>query len=62
VLYTPGFATAHSTQRNRALLADVRGALGPCLNVFLFTQYCWSQSEAGPVATIGGLLGMVIQT
>lgn len=28
------------------LLADVRGALGPCLNVFLVTQQHWSQSRS----------------
>ena len=44
------------------LLADVRGALGPYLNVFLVTQQHWSQSEVGLVTTIGGLLGLVVQT
>lgn len=44
------------------LLADVRGALGPYLNVFLVTQQRWSQSEVGLVTTIGGLLGLVVQT
>jgi MFS family permease len=44
------------------LLADVRGALGPYLNVFLVTQRHWSQSEVGLVTTIGGLLGLVVQT
>jgi len=39
------------------LLADVRGALGPYLNVFLVTQQHWSQSEVGLVTTIGGLIG-----
>ena len=29
------------------LLADVRGALGPYLNVFLITQQHWSQSSVG---------------
>jgi hypothetical protein len=29
------------------LLADVRGALGPYLNVFLITQQHWSQTEVG---------------
>ena len=28
------------------LLADVRGAVGPYLNVFLVTQQHWSQSQA----------------
>ena len=42
------------------LLADVRGALGPYLNVFLVTQQHWSQSEVGLVTTIGGLVGAAI--
>lgn len=44
------------------LLADVRGALGPYLNVFLITQQQWSQTEVGWVTTISGLLGLVAQT
>ena len=44
------------------LLADVRGALGPYLNVFLVTQQHWSQSQVGLVTTISGLLGLSLQT
>src|SRR5579883_1398515 len=44
------------------LLADVRGALGPYLNVFLVTQQHWSQSSVGVVTTVGGLLGLIAQT
>jgi MFS family permease len=44
------------------LLSDVRGALGPYLNVFLVTQQHWSQSEVGLVTTVSGLLGLVVQT
>jgi len=44
------------------LLADVHGALGPYLNVFLVTQQHWSQSEVGLVTMIGDLLGLVVQT
>ena len=44
------------------LLADVRGAVGPFLNVFLVTQQHWSQSEVGLVTTVGGLLGLAVQT
>src|SRR3981189_1297853 len=44
------------------LLADVRGALGPYLNVFLVTQQHWSQSEVGLMTTIGGVLGLAVQT
>ena len=43
------------------LLADVRGALGPYLNVFLITQRHWSQTEVGWVTTISGLLGLAAQ-
>ncbi len=44
------------------LLSDVRGALGPYLNVFLVTQQHWSQSEVGLVTTVSGLLGLSAQT
>jgi MFS family permease len=44
------------------LLADVRGALGPYLNVFLVTRQHWSLSEMGLVTTIGGLIGLALQT
>jgi MFS family permease len=44
------------------LLADVRGALGPYLNVFLVTRQHWSQAETGLVTMIGGLLGLAAQT
>jgi MFS family permease len=44
------------------LLADVRGAFGPFLNVFLVSQQHWSQSEVGVVTTIAGLLGIAVQT
>jgi MFS family permease len=44
------------------LLADVRGALGPYLNVFLVTQRHWNQTDVGIVTTIGGLLGLLVQT
>jgi len=44
------------------LLADVRGALGPYLNVFLVTQQQWSQEAVGLVTTVGGLLGLAVQT
>ena len=44
------------------LLADVRGALGPYLNVFLVTQRHWSQTQVGLVTTLRGLLGLAAQT
>jgi predicted MFS family arabinose efflux permease len=44
------------------LLADVRGGFGPYLNVFLVTQRHWSQPEVGLVTTVGGLVGLALQT
>jgi MFS family permease len=44
------------------LLADVRGALGPYLNVFLVTEQHWTQTEVGWVTAGGGLLGIALQT
>ena len=44
------------------LASDVRGAVGPYLNVFLVTQQQWSQSEVGLVTMIGGLCGLAVQT
>ncbi len=44
------------------LLADVRGALGPFLNVFLVSQRHWSQSEVGVMTMAGGLIGLAVQT
>jgi MFS family permease len=44
------------------LLADVRGALGPYLNVFLVHDRHWSQADVGWVTTIGGLIGLAFQT
>jgi MFS family permease len=44
------------------LLADVRGALGPYVNVFLVTQQGWSQSSVGLVTAVAGLIGLAAQT
>ncbi len=44
------------------LLADVRGALGPFLNVYLVSERHWTQSAVGLMTTIAGLLGIVVQT
>ena len=43
-------------------LADVRGALGPYLNVFLVTQRHWSQTDVGLVTTLSGVVGLLAQT
>jgi len=53
---------ARSLDAINFLLSDVRGALGPYLNVFLVTQQHWSQAEVGLVTTVSGLLGLVVQT
>jgi MFS family permease len=53
---------ANSLDAINFLLSDVRGALGPYLNVFLVTQQHWSQSEVGLVTTVSGLLGLSVQT
>jgi hypothetical protein len=44
------------------LLADVCGALGPYLKVFLVTQQHWSLAAVGIVTTTGGWLGLAMQT
>lgn len=44
------------------LLADVRGALGPYLNVYLVTQQGWSLSAVGVITALGGLVGLAAQT
>jgi MFS family permease len=41
------------------LLADMRGAIGPYVNVFLVTQQGWSQEAVGLVTSISGLVGLV---
>ena len=43
------------------LLSDVRGALGPYLNVFLITQQHWSQTSVGLVTMTGGWFGLAVQ-
>jgi MFS family permease len=41
------------------LLADMRGAVWPYLNVFLVTQQGWSQEAVGAVTMMSGLIGLV---
>jgi MFS family permease len=43
------------------LLADVRGALGPYLNVFLVTDQHWSRAGVGLITLVGGWLGLAVQ-
>jgi MFS family permease len=42
------------------LLADVRGGLGPYVNVFLLTEAGWDQATIGAVLTITGLIGIAL--
>lgn len=43
-------------------LADVRGAFGPFVNVFLVTQLHWTQSDVGLIMAIGGVIGLITET
>jgi MFS family permease len=43
-------------------LADVRGAFGPYLNIYLLTQQHWAQGEIGLVLTVGGIASLLVQT
>jgi predicted MFS family arabinose efflux permease len=58
----PALPPSKSLDALNFLLADVRGALGPYLNVFLITQQGWTQSSVGLMTTISGLLGLAAQT
>ena len=42
------------------LLADVRGGLGPYVNVFLLTAAGWDQATIGGVLTVSGLIGIAL--
>jgi MFS family permease len=41
-------------------LADVKGALGPYLGIFLLTEQHWDQATIGIVATVAGIVGLVV--
>jgi MFS family permease len=43
-------------------LADVRGGLGPYVQVFLLTQAHWDQATIGAALTVSGLTGIVAHT
>lgn len=40
------------------LLADLRGGLGPYVNVFLLTDAGWDQGTIGALLTASGLIGI----
>ncbi|OKO81376.1 MFS transporter [Bradyrhizobium sp. NAS96.2] len=41
-------------------LADVRGSLGPYLGIFLLTERHWDPATIGIVATVAGIVGLVV--
>ena len=41
-------------------LADVKGALGPYLGIFLLTEQHWNQATIGALATIAGIVGLAV--
>jgi MFS family permease len=43
-------------------LADVRGALGPFLVVYLTSYHGWTQREIGIMGAITGIAGVIVQT
>jgi MFS family permease len=43
-------------------LADVKGGLGPYIGIFLLTQRQWNQAEIGFLATVAGIVGLVVHT
>lgn len=44
------------------LVADVRGAFGPYVTVFLASDQHWALQDIGLVTTVGGYLGLAAQT
>lgn len=44
------------------LLADLRGGLGPYVNVFLLTEVGWDQATIGALLTASGLIGIAFHT
>jgi MFS family permease len=41
-------------------LADVRGALGPYIGIYLLTEQHWNQAAIGVLATVAGIVGLII--
>ena len=59
---TPKRFRAPSLDALNFLIADVTGALGPYITVYLVTDRHWALSNAGLVSTLGGWLGLAVQT
>jgi predicted MFS family arabinose efflux permease len=58
----PGPRFGYALDALNFFLADVAGALGPYLGIFLLTREHWDQAEIGLVATLGGVAGLAVQT
>lgn len=43
-------------------LADVRGAFGPFVNVYLVSQLHWTPGDVGLIMAVGGVIGLVTET
>jgi MFS family permease len=41
-------------------LADVKGALGPYIGIYLLTEQHWNQAAIGFLATVAGIVGLII--
>jgi MFS family permease len=42
-------------------LADVKGGLGPYIGIYLLTEQHWNQAAIGFLATVAGIVGLVVQ-
>ncbi len=60
--FKPKRLRAPSLDWTNFLIADVRGALGPYVVVFLVAEQHWPLAAVGLVTTLGGWLGMAAQT
>jgi MFS family permease len=59
---TPKRLHAPSLDWLNFLVADVRGALGPYVVVFLVSEQKWNEASVGLVMTLGGWIGIAAQT
>jgi MFS family permease len=41
-------------------LADLKGALGPYIGIYLLTEQHWNQAQIGFLATVAGIVGLII--
>jgi MFS family permease len=43
-------------------IADVRGAFGPFVNVYLVSQLHWTPGDVGLIMAVGGVIGLITET